>query len=113
MHEFDVIICGAGPAGTTCALGLFDAGLRVALLDKEVFPREKVCGVAYGGYSHKILNTISPAFGKKLLNINQGIIAKRAKLISPKGHVLEIGLKGFFANLPRVVFDNFLCKSLM
>ena len=49
MQEFDVIICGAGTAGTTCALGLFDAGLRVALLDKESFPREKICGDAYGG----------------------------------------------------------------
>ncbi len=112
MQEFDVIICGAGPAGTTCALGLFDAGLRVALLDKESFPREKICGDAYGGYSHKILNTISPAFGKKLLQINEGVIAKRAKLISPKGHVLELKLKGFFANLQRVVFDNFLLKMV-
>lgn len=41
MQEFDVVICGAGPAGSTCALGLFDAGLNVALLDKQSFPREK------------------------------------------------------------------------
>jgi len=112
MQEFDVLICGAGPAGSTCALGLFDSGLKVALLDKHAFPREKICGDAYGGYAFKILNTISPAFGKKLLDINAGAVAKRAKLISPKGHTIEIGLKGFFANLPRLVFDNFLLNMV-
>lgn len=112
MQEFDVIICGAGPAGSTCALGLFKSGLKVALIDKDSFPREKICGDAYGGYSFKILNTISPAFGKKLLELKDGLIAKRAKLISPKGHVVEIKLKGFFANLPRIAFDNFLLNMV-
>lgn len=41
---FDAIIIGAGPAGTTSAILLADAGWRVALVDKENFPREKVCG---------------------------------------------------------------------
>lgn len=112
MQPFDVIICGAGPAGTTCALGLYDAGLKVALLDKQSFPREKVCGDAYGGYAYKILNTINPEFGKKLLALNEGVIAKRAKLISPKGYSYELQLKGFFANLPRIAFDNFLLNMV-
>lgn len=108
MQEFDVIICGAGPAGSTCALGLFDANLRVAILDKQTFPREKICGDAYGGYTYKILNTISPTFGEKLSALNEGVKIKRAKFISPKGYLLEIRLKGFFSSLPRTVFDNFL-----
>ena len=112
MQQFDVIICGAGPAGSTCALGLFDAGLNVALLDKQSFPREKICGDAYGGYAHKILNTISPAFGQKILDIKEGAIAKRAKFISTKGHVLELKLKGFFSNLPRLVFDTLLLNMV-
>ncbi len=112
MQTFDVIICGAGPAGTTCALGLHDAGLKVVLLDKQSFPREKICGDAYGGYAHKILNTINPAFGKKLLELNEGVIAKRARLISPKGYSYELHLKGFFANLPRLSFDDFLLNMV-
>ena len=106
--EFDVLICGAGPAGSTCALGLYNSGLKVALIDKTSFPREKICGDAYGGYAYKILNTINPAFGKKLLNINQGVIAKRVKFVSPKGHSIMFKLKGLFTNLPRAEFDNFL-----
>ena len=41
---FDVAIVGAGPAGATCAAFCAEAGLRVVLLERETFPREKVCG---------------------------------------------------------------------
>ena len=40
----DVIIVGAGPAGTICASYLAKAGTDVLILDKEVFPRDKACG---------------------------------------------------------------------
>jgi menaquinone-9 beta-reductase len=40
----DVIVVGAGPAGSTTAYHLAQAGLSVLLLEKTVFPREKVCG---------------------------------------------------------------------
>lgn len=41
---FDVVIVGAGPAGSTCAAFCAQAGLRTLLLEREKFPREKVCG---------------------------------------------------------------------
>lgn len=40
----DVIVVGAGPAGSTAAYYLASAGLDVLLLEKTAFPREKVCG---------------------------------------------------------------------
>jgi len=40
----DVVVVGAGPAGSTTAHYLAAAGLDVALLEKAAFPREKVCG---------------------------------------------------------------------
>ena len=42
--ESDVIVVGAGPGGSTTAKWLADRGLRVSLLEKSTFPREKVCG---------------------------------------------------------------------
>ena len=44
VSEADVIVVGAGPAGSTTAYYLASAGLDVLLLDKSRFPREKVCG---------------------------------------------------------------------
>jgi len=42
----DVIVVGAGPAGSTAATYLARAGIDVLLLEKTAFPREKVCGDA-------------------------------------------------------------------
>ncbi|SFN98542.1 geranylgeranyl reductase family protein [Amycolatopsis rubida] len=43
-HDAEVIVVGAGPAGSTVATYLARAGVDVLLLEKTVFPREKVCG---------------------------------------------------------------------
>ena len=44
MEIFDVAIVGGGPAGSSCAAFCAQAGLRTLLLEREKFPREKVCG---------------------------------------------------------------------
>src|SRR5262245_19560249 len=43
-EDAEVIVVGAGPAGSTAATYLSRAGLDVLLLEKSAFPREKVCG---------------------------------------------------------------------
>src|SRR5581483_6797867 len=40
----DVLVVGAGPAGSSTALRLAQAGLDVLVLEKATFPRDKVCG---------------------------------------------------------------------
>lgn len=42
--KYDVVIVGAGPAGSTAAYLLAGSGMRVALVDKHAFPRDKLCG---------------------------------------------------------------------
>ncbi|MDC0243065.1 geranylgeranyl reductase family protein [Marine Group III euryarchaeote] len=44
MSEYDVIVCGGGPAGSTTAFYAAKAGMKVLLLDKSKFPRDKACG---------------------------------------------------------------------
>jgi len=44
MEIVDVAIVGGGPAGSTCAAFCAVAGLRTVLVEREKFPREKVCG---------------------------------------------------------------------
>ncbi len=42
--EFDVIVVGGGPAGSACSTFLSLSGLKVLLIDKAKFPRDKICG---------------------------------------------------------------------
>jgi len=49
MSDYDAIIVGAGPAGSTTARRAAQAGLRVVLVDKAKFPRDKPCA---GGIRH-------------------------------------------------------------
>lgn len=44
MDSCDVLIAGGGPAGSSCAWGLRGSGLDVVIVDKQKFPRDKVCG---------------------------------------------------------------------
>jgi len=43
MDTCDALIVGGGPAGSTCAWQLVRAGLDVLVMDKHIFPRDKVC----------------------------------------------------------------------
>src|SRR5213592_4942032 len=44
MEIFDVAIVGGGPAGSSCAAFCAHAGVQTIVLEREKFPREKVCG---------------------------------------------------------------------
>jgi menaquinone-9 beta-reductase len=56
MH--DAIIIGAGPGGSSAAIQMARAGLRVLLVDKAIFPRDKICGDAISGKSVEILRDL-------------------------------------------------------
>jgi geranylgeranyl reductase family protein len=55
MERFDVIVVGAGPAGSATALHLAGSGARVLLADKARFPRDKPCG---GGLTGRALRHV-------------------------------------------------------
>ena len=55
---WDVIVIGAGPAGSLAALCLAKAGLRTLLVERRSFPRIKVCGGCINGRSVKILDSV-------------------------------------------------------
>lgn len=56
--SYDVAVIGAGPAGSAAAYFLAKGGLRVALLDKFEFPRDKTCGDGLTPRAIKILETM-------------------------------------------------------
>lgn len=63
--KYDVVIIGAGPAGTTAASLLASNGITVLILDKKQFPRNKTCG---GLVTDKAISLLSFKLGISTIN---------------------------------------------
>lgn len=87
----DVIVIGAGPAGSLAARELARAGADVLLLEKREFPRDKVCGCCLGGASlaHLAAVGIAAPAGPALRHLDLRVGARRAVLPLPSGRVVS------------------------
>lgn len=117
MNKFDVIIIGAGPAGIACALMLCKSGIQVAVVDKAIFPRDKICGDALSLDIVNQLALISPDLLKAFEALENKMPSSGVKIISPDGHYVDLPLykngekrSGYICE--RFVFDNFLYEQL-
>ena len=104
----DVIIIGAGPAGSTCAITLKNSGLKVALLDKETFPRDKICGDAVSSVTKRVLRQIAPELETRLLDFAPKTNITQAKLYSPNFKSLSFSFSKTGHCIRRKDFDNWL-----
>src|SRR5688572_2971194 len=109
--EFDVIICGAGPAGSTCALALANSGLRVAVLEKKSFPRGKTCGDAVAAYVPKVLATIDSSLTRSLEDFTEKVSVNTCRLVAPNQRAFDLRFSqtGFISR--RIDWDNFLFEK--
>jgi geranylgeranyl reductase family protein len=99
MKQFDVLIVGAGPAGSFAAELLAKGGASVALFDGRPEGTPKACG---GGVTAKALKA-----WPQLLNA-AGRTINELDLYSPSGKKLHLELDEPFAIYSRVVFDSYL-----
>lgn len=56
--DYDAVIVGAGPSGSTAAILLAQAGWSVALIEKQCFPRRKVCGECIAASNLPLLDAL-------------------------------------------------------
>ena len=99
-EEFDVLIVGAGPAGSFAAESLARAGARVALFDGRPAREAKACG---GGVTSKALKAwpfLLEAGGRAVTEV---------EMISPAGEGVRLKLAEPFAVYSRCAFDAYLC----
>jgi menaquinone-9 beta-reductase len=61
MSDFDVIVVGGGPAGSTAGTFCAQHGLRVALFEHARFPRHKVCGDVINPHCWPVLERLGVA----------------------------------------------------
>lgn len=118
MENFDVIIVGAGPGGVAAALSISDSPLKVLLLEKGEFPRDKICGDALSGKVLDALRIIHPDFKKSLYQFPEKLETWGIRFFAPNKKALDIPFysqrnkdslaPGFISK--RIDFDHFLFK---
>jgi flavin-dependent dehydrogenase len=104
----DVTVVGAGPAGSTAAIVLARAGLAVALIEKDEFPRHKLCGEFLSGDGVAILTSLEL---ERALFDRGAVQVRRCALSSPSGARFEADLPGTPISLSRYELDLALVEE--
>ncbi|MBQ0831735.1 NAD(P)/FAD-dependent oxidoreductase [Marinobacter sp.] len=105
METYDLIIVGAGPAGSTLARALEGSGKRALLIDKQAFPRDKTCA---GWVTPSVMETLDidlAEYGKgrtlqPIRRFRIGMMGQRA-VENDHGGVVSYGIR-------RCEFDDYL-----
>jgi len=108
MRKYDVIIVGAGPAGACCGMSLAEAGVKVALLERDTFPRDKACG---GGIVQMALDEY-PWLSGELKNINTTEVRRFSLYSSEMKEKVDISSqKPLLYSVHRTEFDELLARK--
>ncbi|MBI4709216.1 MAG: geranylgeranyl reductase family protein [Candidatus Portnoybacteria bacterium] len=102
--NYDIVIVGAGPAGSSLAFYLAQSKLKVALIDEEKFPRKKVCA---GGLSNRVFSVLP-------FDISSIIECEISKITLAHGLKKEFTRsydKRLVAMIKREKFDDFLVQK--
>ncbi|MFY9552671.1 MAG: NAD(P)/FAD-dependent oxidoreductase [Thermoanaerobaculia bacterium] len=106
MTAFDAIVVGAGPAGSAAAGMLAARGRRVLVLEKERFPRRKVCGEFLSGSAVERLER---------LGVRQDVEARaerirEGEIYPPDGRPVAFRLPAPGLGISRLVLDDLLAR---
>lgn len=116
MTPTDVVVVGAGPAGSATAVLLAERGYAVTLLDKAAFPRPKICGEYLSPEAARVLDRLGAL---KTVDASGAQALSGMRIIAPDGTVLEgtyptsgrwRGYRDHALAIRREVFDRILLE---
>ena len=116
QQVYDIVIVGGGPSGATAALYANRLGLSALIVDKSIWPRDKICGDALSGKVVDILKDLDLTDEVKKL---KGATIRRITFGSPANKIFDINLSKSLNSdhiregyvIPREIFDYFLFKK--
>ena len=113
MERFDVAVIGAGPAGSAAAIYLARDGYSVVLVDKALFPREKLCGDFLNPINWPLFEQLGVA--DKLLSLeHEKVTSFRISTASGEeaavGFPFQNGRRLFGLGLRRFYLDDLLLR---
>jgi flavin-dependent dehydrogenase len=110
-NTFDVIIAGAGPAGSSAAIHLARQGVRVLLIEQKKFPRAKLCGEFISPECQKHFEYLGVA---DIMSASQPAAITETVFYSSGGHQITVPSSWFGGSaalgLSRAVMDNVLLR---
>ncbi|HJS23057.1 MAG TPA: NAD(P)/FAD-dependent oxidoreductase [Pyrinomonadaceae bacterium] len=111
QNKFDVIIAGAGPAGSSAAIHLARKDVRVLLVEQKKFPRAKLCGEFISPECQKHFENLGVA---EAMAASQPAALTETVFYSSGGHHINVPSSWFGGSaalgLSRAVMDNVLLR---
>ena len=116
--KYDIVIVGAGPAGCACAYQLSGKGLSIAVIEKSVFPRDKICGDALSADVVNQFYRINHSLGTEFEKFALKKPSNGVRFFAPNKELLDIDFKnplhgkaaGYITK--RIDFDNFWYEQI-
>lgn len=104
----DVVIIGAGPGGVAAAHNLINNNMSCILIDKQKFPRNKLCA---GGITYKTFELMKTLKLHNEFNTENSVLSEGGSLYLEYKHIADIKTKGLTYLVDRFEFDDYLVKE--